>query len=363
MVAERTITSLDNIPGWASGRGTPILKSDDLRRGPLLDIVVRANTVAILGLPADDTSAEARCRPALRPRTLYLLDPFDLGTTASVMLPDCAEHLIRDPAGPGFFYAAPDLDGGPWRVVRTDADGLSIESRPLPIAPDAFVQDLHPAEDGSERLFALILDEPISGATTATIVEIDAATLATRSVGIEGRFSSLASLESGDLILGSQRIGRIEFVRGPINDLNRERTPFDFPGEGRKDLRVIGMSSTGFDLSAAVAVSGNQTGIVAWNPQSTRAAGPLDVDFQPAVVARWPTQPGRVLIGGVTTQGVTRGILHAFDVPTARLVPGPVYFGEGATTAIDTSSTGEVYALFGWTGRVVRLTSVAREPR
>ncbi len=357
VVDRRVVTSsATNVPGWAIARQSPIFDSDDLRRGPLLDIVAGTDRIAVLGLPPDTVDGDARCGSGPRPRHLYVLDPATLAPLRNVVLPDCAAHLIADPIGAGFIYTHFDVGAGQWRIVRTDVNGDPTAAGSLPLAPGAFIQDLHPASGDTDRILALVLETSPTRATTATVVAIDARTFSTEQTVVPGRFSGIATSASGEILLGSQRSSQIEFVRGPFPSIERERTPFDFPGEGREDLRVIGVAPADRDDAAAVAISGNQTGIVAWQPGLTTPVGPLDVDFQPGVVAPWPAQPGRVLVGGVTTQGALRGIVHGFDVPNARLLPGPVFVGEGAITAIAVHAFGDVYALLGWTGRVVRLS-------
>ncbi len=360
IVAERGLVELSpNLPSWIDG--IPVLTTRDLRRGPLLDLVVSDDRVAVLGLPPQVDRSDASCENEERPRRLYLLEPLGLTVTSTVVVPSCAEHLVAAPTGAGFMFAHLERDADTWSVVRTDRTGGVIADVPVPLPANTRIQDLASTTDGSGRLLALAVAGRVGGSTQATLLHIDGESLqVVDTVVVDGRYTNLAAYPSGDLLLSSQRQDNIELLRGPFANPSQDREPFSPPEVLRADLRAIAMSPSGLGRDAVVAISGNQPLIIAWGPTTTAVAGPLDRNFQPSAVTAWPAQPGRVLIGGVTTDRPTRAIIHVFDGPSARLLPGPVLTGTSAATAFGIRRDGDIYALLGWSGRVLRL--VANDP-
>ena len=358
IVQSRTLTPLPaNFPIWLSG-GTlsPVQESDDLQRGPLIDIVATADQVAVLGLPDSANRANAICPTTTnRPRTLYLLDPQSLAPRTTVPLPDCAAHLVSDPAGDGFLFVYPDRTARSWALARTDASGAVTATSLLPIPDDQVLQDLVPSAAGIERAYVLALTDAVDDAQTGAFLEIDTTTLTTTATtAVVGRFLSLATSASGEILLGSSRINDISFLRSPFEDLGNSRIPFSFGSLLRNDLRVIDLSAVGPNDQAAAAISGNRPSMIAWRGATLAPAGPLDFRFQPGPVVAWTGRPSRALFGGVVTVGDPVGFVQVFDVEAARMVPGPVYTDSGVT-ALAVAPNGEIYALLGWTSQVLRI--------
>lgn len=329
-------------PSWVEGV-FPIMESEDLRRGPLLDIAVRDDRVAVLGLPIDATETLARCDGRSIPRALHVRTATDLAEIVTQPAPPCAEHLITDPAGPGFLFVYPDA-GEQWRIARTDLNGRMTASTSLTMSSPP--RDLVGSVDGTGRIFVL---------TQNRVLQIDGPSLTvTGTQSISGRFFSIAPTPTGDLLLGDSSVNDIVLLRGPFDRIDRVQRPFDFPTEAREDVRLIDLAPAGLEGLAAVAISGNRPGMIGWRGQILTLTGPLDVNFQPGPVVTWLGRAGEVLVGGLTTEDPPRGIVQAYDVRTGRLLPGPVFEGRSAVTSIAVHPDGRVYGVLGWSGQIVR---------
>ena len=362
-VVTATLTNQDdNFPRWQRD-GFPIKTDRDLVRGPLIDLVVHDRQIAVLGLPQDRLpSADARCNSGTKPRALYLLAPDTLAIERVIPMPDCTVHLRADPAGEGYVYVYPDGGPGQWRVVQADLNGTVLRSNLLATTSSlARVQDLQPAIDGTARIFALIHFQQSNESVDADLLEIDVTTLETTGTQtVTGRFLSLATLPSGELLLGSSLQDNLELLRGPFTEPEEEREGFEFQTLGRGNLRLIDAAGSGNGRVAMFAISGDRPTFLAWPLSSPEPVGPLGANFQPGPVVTWAGRPGFVLVGGTMIEIGYRGILQAFDVEQARVVPGGVFLRAGVTD-IGVHSNGDVYALLGWTSNVVRLTRT--EPR
>ena len=355
--AERDLFSLPtNFPEWVNAQ-FQIMRSRDLRRGPLLDVVALSDRVGVLGLPGEGTTiASTSCDQGPRPRAVHIFDLLSLDITQTTAALPCAEHLVAAPGGQGFIYVALTPANGTWSIARTDADGRLVAEAPLPLSPPERVQDLISAADDSGQVYALVLSSSVSESSGATILAIDGQSLEVTGTTVEnGRFSVLAAFASGELLLGSQTDGNIELLRGPFDDPSRDRIPY-IPMNPFGERRVIGLAPAGNGLDAAVVISGNQSLSIGWGPATPGTAGPLDAELQPGPVVPWPAHPGQVLVGGLIIDSPISGFVQAFDVPSARWRPGPVITGVSAVTSIATHPSGDVYALQGWAGRLLRLT-------